>query len=264
MSSRTGRILVELDALLDTRIATIARKYPKVAADMMRTEAYWTRETDDFSEWGGPDAAEFAELYAARDIDTVSNSLRTTIPYIVKDLMMKLELEVEQTPRLSDTGMDVNIWPYEIDEENQKALVSAMMVYGGINTVPKIVSIAPKDLTYGLIHGSYSGVILYDFKGWFEQHVSELRSMYLHDVTIMTAEIRHGPMPTSEELAEAGLRADVDIFRLTEGLYREFFVLEFHPAALFSLHRSDIVNRMTRGLQPETLATQDPTVGKTA
>ena len=237
---KVGGVLVELDALLDTRIAVLAYHYPAIAEKMMHGFEYWARDRDDFSWAGGPNQAEFRALYDARTADMIAGAMRTTMPFIVKDLMMKLELEEEATPRLKDVSLDINIWPYVFDEQEQDDLKKIMMVYGGINTIPTIVSISPDELTFQMIRERYSGLVMYDFQPWMLKHINSIRSMYIYDVTFYVPELLFGQLPSKTELREMELREDLDIFSSHSQLWREFMFIDYFPAAVFSLHRSII------------------------
>lgn len=240
MSSGGGVVMVYLDALLDTRIAVLNRHDPKLAVRLMGSVDYWARDSDDFSAMGGPGLEEFKKLYDARDDSIVMESLRTTMPLVVKDQMTKLEIIQEQTPFISGLGMELNIWPYELDPESHKDLVLAMMNYGAINVIPRIVRISPKDLTQAMLRERYSGVIMYDFHDWLKHHSGTMQALTTYQITVIAAELRHGKKHTADELIAEGLRPDIDTFRLTETVFREFFALELYPVGLFSLHRRDV------------------------
>lgn len=241
---KPGRILVSFDALLDTRIAVLAHHYPEVATKVAGDLEYWKRERDDFTRWGGPDQATFKKLYAERTADQIVGALRTSMVFIVKDLTYKLEQQFERSPSLSDYGMDVNIWPYDFTDEEKEAIQRIMMVYGGINTVPEIVSIPDKEITFPVIKERYSGVILYNLTDWLQHHIGQIRSMYINDVTIMAAELLEGEKPTIQELRESGFRDDVNILEMAAAHLREFFVLDYYPVAAYSMHHPRLFRLM--------------------
>ncbi len=241
---RRAGVLVSLDVLLDTRITTLSRESPELAVKLMRTEDYWLRSRDDYSSLGGPNLERFTELYAARDNEIVEHSIMTTIPYMAGELISKLEIEYEVSPRVSEVSLHINIWPYTLDEENSKALVSAMMHYGGLNTIPKIVSIPLASLTMEHIKHNYAAIFLYDFREWLKIHQNSLRSMYLHDVIFVAPELSYGDKPSRQELREMEIREDVDEFKLQAAVLREYFILHYYPAAFFSIHRAGLVSRL--------------------
>lgn len=239
-------VLVQLDAILDTRISTISKHNPEAACELMRNDMYWFRSVDDFTAVGGPDRLKFLEMYGKRDASILPYTLMTTIPYMVRDFLVKTEIEGENTPRVGEVYAELNIWPYDLHDEEKEDLIKVMRVYGGLNTVPKIVSIPPEELTMQRIKENYSAIFMYDFPQWLAIHQTKLRSMYLHDVMFVVPMISSGERMDPTEARESELRPDYDEFELIAAVLREFFVVRYEPAALFSLHRNDMVAAITK------------------
>lgn len=249
MSSVPGAVYVSLDSLLDSRLGTLALNWPDVFRKCVRDESYQMRVEDDFTKWGGPNREEFAEAYAKRDLDTLASSIVTAVPGLVKNLMQIQERDFEETPYFSSIGLDVNIWPYEMDDFDINQLKMIARVFSGINVEPNIIRRSIKDLTPTYITGRYRVLIMYDFRDWLQSQIP-MRAMLMHRVTVMAPWMLYADPMTPEQLSEAGLRPDADQRLMRETALREYMNLEHWPTAFFSMLREDLIERIL-GPAPE-------------
>lgn len=240
---RPGGLYVEYDALQDTRLGTLAKHYPAVFERCVNSDAYYLREEDDFTAFGGPDKETFRALYDKRDIETAQMSIMTAVPFVVKNLIGILEKERESSPYIGEIKMDVNIYPYVMDAEEIVELQKIMMVYGGINTIPNIISIKPDELTPEYIKGRYVGVIMYDFRNWLLKYTGKIKPADIYYVTFIAPQLLYGEKPTPEVLKEMGFNEDIHPYQFVEVALREFLYLESLPPCFFSSYRPDIIER---------------------
>jgi hypothetical protein len=233
-----------LDALLDTRLGVLAVHHPEVFQRVVQDEAYYQREVDDFTPWGGPDRESFAALYAQRDVEVATKSIMTAIPLVVKNIMGILERDFEETPLLDSIGVDINIHPYDLDEGERQELSKIMMVYGAINVVPNVISLSPEYVSPSWIAERFKGVIMYGFRDWLASWQTQLKPMEMARVTFHAPWLVYGSLMTPEQLADAGLRPEANHQHMAEIAMREFLFMEYLPALFFSSYRPDLIERV--------------------
>lgn len=231
------RVLVSLDALLDTRLATVSRLDQQAACRLLQHPDYYTRQIDDFASLCGIDRERFAAAYAQRDVETLKRSLITHIPFMLHELMRHLELSEDDTPFETALGLDVNVWPYELSEAESDALTLAVMVRAGHQTIPRVVRIAPEALTPARIKSEYSGMILYDLREWLQHHVEAFAAIPCPRVTVLVPALFHERIPEPEEYLTEGIRRDVSPFELTRLGAIEMVGLDFIRPSLFSIYQ---------------------------
>lgn len=244
-------LYVDLDSLLDVRLGTLAVHHPEVFAKIVNDDAYYLREMDDFTAWGGPDREAFQALYAKRGIAELQASIMTAMPMVVKNIMGIMERDFEETPHYTEVGMDINIYPYELQDDEIEDLSKIMMVYGGINITPQVIRIAPADLTPDRIEPRYKGVLMYDFRHWLEMHQPKLKPIQLMRCTFHAPWLVYGALMTPDQLEQAGLRREASHREMTEISLREFLFLEYLPATFFSSYRPDLIERVFPLRNPE-------------
>jgi len=235
-----NRVLVSLDALLDTRIATISQIDSEAAVKLVDNPAYYERRTDDFTELCGIGREQFKDAYARRNKATLQKSLITHIPFMLDELICRLEEQEDGTPYQEGLGLDVNIWPYvELSESERNMLINAVMARAGRQTIPNIVCIPPEQLTPSMVKTTYSGLILYDFRDWFQHHMQMFQAVPCPRTTVLTPALFHDRIPEPEEYLEEGMRKDVSPFELMRFALLECFGAEFLKPTFFSLYRPE-------------------------
>jgi hypothetical protein len=83
MNQEANAIYSELDALQDTRIATIAKIDQDLASRALQN-GYHTRQCDEFD---GVDSEHFKRLYQSRDVETLKLSAPTEIHNLILRLV---------------------------------------------------------------------------------------------------------------------------------------------------------------------------------
>lgn len=174
-------LLVELDCLLDTRLATVSRLNGAAAVKLLEGDAYWERDRDDFQLLtdGVITNAAFKDQYRRRDKDTLKRARPTGIVHLLRSICDEVEVQKLSHADIDSLKIDVNVYPYQLTEREQDVLCTAVMSYAGLETEIRVVNIAPVDLTPTRIRRDWDGVIIYDFDGWFTMHVEELNRVLI-------------------------------------------------------------------------------------
>lgn len=232
-------LLVELDALLDTRLGTIHRIDPDRATQTLRNEDYYFRLKDDFTDICGIGQEEFAAAYAQRDLETIQNSVICPAAVTLKDIVIGLEVDHSDHPLAKKPVVDLNIWPYELDADTIRYLRAAVSSYAGVETLVNAVSMAPKDVTPALIRSKYSAVFMYDFWHWLQTHMPELEKIQVPRVSFFTPSLFTGSLPTPEEMVEMGLPGELDPLRAVEMSLSPYLGLDIMPTFMYCIYRPD-------------------------
>lgn len=231
---------VDLDALLDTRLGTIAKYSPEAAKRALSDPNYFDRVRDDFTELCGLDMESFKQLYAKRDEEVLAASTMTEMPFVLERIVRELEQDSIDTPFVGKTTVEVNCYPYKLDSESLKNLQLGIMARAGLQTEVRMVYIEPAKLTPTFVRGRYSGMIIYDLRGWMELHLEEFKRVKMPRVTVMAPALysttEDFPM---EELYAEGMSENVTPFILTEVGLIELFSLTLLPAFAYSIVRLD-------------------------
>jgi len=161
-------IYVDIDALLDFRIATIASISEEAAVRILKN-GYHERITDVFD---GIDESQYHDLYKRRGIETVGQSRMTSMVFILKSFIAEIANE-------SINGMGVrakltiNTYPVEFDEEVQIAYAGAMNYWLGDEVDIQFVSHSPEEFDHDKLI-EYVAVVKYEYGEWLNNVIPDL------------------------------------------------------------------------------------------
>lgn len=234
------KILIELDALLDTRIATVSRLNPEAALELLSSE-YRERPCDDLGRLTKLITTEqYEEAYRKRDRETLIHARPTLMPFVLNEIVSRLEQDMFTTgARAESTEIEVNIYPYELNEQEREAIATAVMARAGLVTPVRTVSYPPFHLSPRTINtDEYSALIIYNLQEWVD---GALRvALDFRDccptVTLMAPALLNR---LAEKLEPADLVDKdgqlIDPFRLHSQLLAPIIGLDFMPVEFFSL-----------------------------
>ncbi len=230
-------VLVELDALLDTRLPTLGSIHPQFAVKASEDKRYYGRIIDDFTEICGVDKHQFRQTYEARSMDILRASLITEIPFILNELVTKLEREAIDTPFLSRVKVEINCYPYELDADEKEGIALAVSARCGQEAEVSCVWLTPEQMTPAFLKMRYSGMFIYNFRTWMEKQMKAFESVKMPRFTVMAPALFYDEIPGPDEFAKDGIAAEITAFQLTEVGLTELFSLTLLPAANFSMAR---------------------------
>ena len=166
------RLLVELDMLLDTRIATVLLMNPTAALELL-SPAYRNRRSDELGELTKHITTEdFEKAYAQRSVETLRVARATPMALMFGRVVRDLLKELTNTPRFDGVDVEVNVWPYQLSEQERVDIVTCVMAHINFPIQVKAVSIHPNELTFKRIDAEqWTAIFLYNFRQWAEYHV---------------------------------------------------------------------------------------------
>ncbi len=182
-------ILVDIDAIFDTRAGTIA----KISKDKMTAALrgdYFSRKSDHFSD---VDSQEFFKLYRERDIVTLSLSMITHVVTLLKDFVARVNITSESAPIKKVPKIDINIHPYKIPESVISMIIKALKVTIDDNVDVDWVDYPPEDLHYDLLKHTYDHAIMYSVGPLIEAQAEdwEKRNKGIPELTVFTPLLCH-------------------------------------------------------------------------
>lgn len=170
------RLLVELDALQDTRIATLAILNPSYASKVLSGN-YLRRLSDEFHlDVPGLKEQEYKEAYAKRDVTTLQNSLPTPVVFLLSDTVKDIERDIIiGHPIYNNVRVEVNVYPYQLTDEEKFLIAEAVKENSGLVCAVECVNIPYKNLTTDYIRNAdYGALIIYNFRQWLYESLEGL------------------------------------------------------------------------------------------
>lgn len=192
-------VLVDLDSLLDMRIAIIDKIAPKIGSEIVK-DWYHTRNVDNFGRTGTPLTDErFQEAYRNRSVKDISHATMTQMCVYINAVIMRYNQRAGLPFGNDSYSISVNINGYDLSDKAKDVLILSMTQYtGGIAEID-IVDIPLDDLTVDLIKRTFTHVIMYDFNAWLERHKERFSHVQMPEVTFLVPRL-HIAGTTTEQL----------------------------------------------------------------
>ena len=201
MSNEKGRVkanvLIDLDALLDTRLPVLFAIHRETAISMVADESYHTRVKDVF----GPVSEDvFHTYYKNRSKNVLALATATPmIELLVEYCIEAYELLADDKEKHPPT-LFINTYPYELSQDECSEIVHVLRYTLPINMDIDMIRCSNKELTPAFINDKVLACIKYDMLEWLEYHnaIGELTKKCLDDVTCVAPMIIHGNKKTKD------------------------------------------------------------------
>lgn len=234
------RMLVELDAILDTRLAMVELLNPSLVEKLLTPE-YANRLSDEFNLLVPElDNELFKRAYSERNLETLYYARPTDILLFVNATANAMLREVAKGQSESDNvEIDINYYPYPIPNDALDVWVESITAALRLDKKVNMVSIAPTKLTTDAIrNGKWEVLIMYNLEKWvkavFNRH--DVRPTPIPKVVVIAPTLvssiesvvseAHAPAPTKERLNP------FDAMRI---MFSEIIGIKFISVAEFSL-----------------------------
>lgn len=242
-------VYVDCDALWDTRLGTLARLSDDLAQKTLFSGSYHGRERDHFEH---ADMEAYKTLYAQRDGDTLSHSMRTGVADLVKQLAAALTEQAIARPYHSGPKIVVNLYPYSSTlsgiEKDEIHKVIATWVRLPAEQV-ELLSLSMEDLTPEFVRASnIAAMFMYDPHSWMEAQSEAFVKTRIPDVMLFGPAILQQAI-TDQDRSEF-LSNSMDPFKATEFLASPLVNLQLLAAEFFSIY----TNRHATGTSAQPTA----------
>lgn len=184
-------IMIELDALLDTRLACLAHLEDDKIKEIL-DKGYHTRTIDEFP---GISYDQFKEIYDKRDKSILRNAIVTPMITLLNEFTIKTLKQTLSTPFHYKPKILINIHPYKLDEEDINNIILSIVKYTDGKCDVGVVSMTHSELTIGYVKRNLSILIMYDCYTWLEHHskTSAWKKMTCPEVTLFAPAIYFKP-----------------------------------------------------------------------
>lgn len=216
------KILISLDSLLDTRLGVIAQHYPDKMEKLLTKLDYFERLQDRFK---GINPEQFAAHYKNRNVDTLKNSLMTNMTLLMGSFVKSAAKDVLSSGPQTNLIFDINIHPYQLDEEEKQDLLGVLEFHVGDAPEYNIVSIPNEFLTPQICKDQYSVLVLYDFAEWMRMHAPAFKEARMPNMVVYAPRLLE-KLPTAEE-NKLLMEAQLDPFEASRIAASPAFTLRF-------------------------------------
>lgn len=231
----TEDIYLDLDAIIDTRLGTLAKIDPKYAVAALDSGRYHKRMIDEFE---GVTKEEFREAYAKRDLDTLRMSVLSNVVFFLRRLIKDSLVSSIIHQRVEKMCFTVNVWPYNFDDPGLVEMLIACIRFHTYSTSSvRIVSIPDEELTPDFCAKNFQIMIRYSWVDWMAKHKAYFERKGISGVTLVVPEIFYDTVPTDEDIHRLDLRKH-NPFKMTEEITAALVRLKHMPVSLFSIHES--------------------------
>ena len=232
-------LLVDLDAILDTRMGTLLCMHPDIATKAIACN-YHSRLTDVWQEIGlAVNQHEYKRRYTERDADVLEKSIVTPILDAISKIANAIIVQLGKTPFYEGIELKVNIWPYEIHESAHAGLIASIAHHVPIDLKVSLVNIPLSDLTPLHIKSKYIAVCMYGFDEWLRYHGKSLETIELPDVEFLVPAIYY----TGRVATDADLKETATNFRLEKATHNVHFgATELQFVSKLKLIMVDVLN----------------------
>lgn len=229
----TSKLYIDLDSILDTRISTLAKLDTVVAGALLKSEAYWLRETDNWEllTQGRISQEQFDNEYGKRDKELLKTSYITGIFAPLTKLIADNELAIAEGGMNKPISFEINIWPYKLEPEEMDVFIDLFRYRLGVDVTVTLCSVSLDMLTPTYLTDHYAGAFLYPFHQWIKLHLAELIKANHPDFTLVAPKLFEQDV---SRLTIDEKRDEITTFRL---FLLEYMDISFIDAACFSIFK---------------------------
>lgn len=220
------KIYCDMDALLDTRLATLYRLNPS-GVDEVIAQGYLSREYDEFP---GYDIETYHTAYKERDGVTLSLAMMTEVILFIKYFADTTLKAIVSTPLRRQPELILNLHPYVIPTATKAEIVKALRYHTEDRLDITLVSWSIDEFTPAMIKKDFAAVVMYEYWLWLERH-AENKNLETHQPT--TTKMIGPAIVRSSKIAAslAGLR----VFESIEHATKPLINLSLYPISKFSV-----------------------------
>ena len=221
----TRKIMVELDALFDTRLGTLDRINSEAASRAATSYAYWTLDHEDWEALTGGLVTneQFKEAYAKRDDQTLAASMASSIHLVLIKILNDYQANIVDGMVDDDIQLVINQYPYKLELDEIEELTAIMRMYLGTDLTVTFCDISLADLTPKALTDRFACAFMYNFFDWIKIHSVELVKQNTPDFNLISPKLFE-TNPTN--LTPVGKQGQYMAFRLRWLEHMDFDVVD--------------------------------------
>lgn len=228
------RLLITLDALMDTRLAALAEISSEGTEAILLNGTYHGRRHNHFHLLDDRFApGQFERLYAERGKQQlVRKAYVTPMVQLIRDLVARYQEGELVTPDHCVVEVTINTCPYTLTEEEKAGLRDMLIVQTHCASVNYVYLSLPYLTPETLSH--YSTIIGDDFDAWITEHHPRINDTILSGRELYFPERLLKPEMANKALPQAVIG---NLGRMT---FARQFILELMPLEFFSVLRQPL------------------------
>lgn len=201
-SPTTKKVHVALNTLLDTRLGGMILLDEKFALEVTKHEDYFKRTIDEFSApgFGALPVDKLEQIIEKRASDVIKRAMVTRMPEFLMEMLLQFEKIAINSPFITDVSVQINTYPFKIDEFGMLAITKIMRTYIKVDCEFETVYLPYEELTVDKVEKEYTALIMYDYYKWMDLHATELQSRRLRNVGLYVPALYFKRRPTEEEI----------------------------------------------------------------
>lgn len=229
------RLYVELDCLLDTRLATLIHLNESWASQVVQ-EDYRERRSDNWQHLGVDVPWEtYQAAYSARDGDVLKLAKLTNLAPLLNHITNELEKNIQNAPMVGRVEVEVNLYPYVCAEPVQAAIRDAVQYMLSSDAMVTVTYLPLETLTPTQIDHRWDAVVQYDFNAWLNQHHTALKAKPLPRILFISPALLLPEVSPTEEIYVEGISTPLSPFAALEMQLVDYVSLRLLDAKYFSL-----------------------------
>lgn len=182
MSLKSQRVLIQIDALLDTRVGTAYR----MGAKNIDWVGYFERTHSKVWEFFGLEEEAYKDTYLKRNLETLELSMATELYRQLSYVMRNKLVLAAGSPLHERPEIIINYWPYNLASNTVELF--KQMVVETLSDLAKMrvnaVYMAPERLTPKYLKDNYTDLVLYDLAEWMELAGQHFADCPIPDVSV--------------------------------------------------------------------------------
>lgn len=200
----TSTLLIEIDALLDTRLATIASLGDDVLAAAY-TPLYHQRICD---RWSGVNPSVWQGKYDKRGRSILKEALLTPMGQFLNEFTFCTLKQIINTPFHYQPKILLNVYPYQLTEDEINILIQSVMALTDRKADVQAMNVSYEQITPAYVKKHINIMVMYEYYKWLEIHAlnGKLKKITCPEVALVGPAIFFKPVDSSkssEELVEA-------------------------------------------------------------
>lgn len=227
-----SKIMVMMDALLDTRMGTLLSLGEQYMTAAIADNVYYAREEDKFP---GIDINTFKTAYSKRDIDTLKNSGVTQVIALLEEYTSRIHNQNLVTPFHFIPSVILNTYPYKLSNAEIETFKKLLVRYTNEKAKVDVVYMSYEDLTPTYVKQNLTIMIMYDYYQWLEIHAENknFETTICPEVTLLGPRIYfNGRMKLPDVMALQ--KENLTPFQGIEAIANPLVSLNLLPVEIFS------------------------------
>ena len=217
----TSSLLVDIDSLFDTRLATLFTMGEEVA-DLVLGNNYYEREHDF---WIGVDLDKYNLLYKNRDKNILKNALMTKVILMIKEFALGT-LEVgNYSPFKYKPKVILNVYPYHLTEIESNIFINALREKTNNLSDIELIRYPNQVITPSWLKKNCSVVFMYHFRDWLDVHKEEFNKSSCPEVSLISPAIFFTDKNLEEQKRNVFKETNMHPFKATEKRLKPFIDL---------------------------------------